>query len=142
MPLVRYLLHIRPFEFINHPRGIKGVLNARSRTKYLGRNSPAPPFFAELPAYPTAGSTIQLFATALDSNGLIVSTTFTWSSDNAGVVTVNSSTGVVTGVASGICNIQAQADDSGAAKSGIAVGVALLSANTISLAYGEQYDDL
>jgi hypothetical protein len=85
---------------------------------------------------PTAGSTIQLFATALDANGLIVSTTFTWSSDNAGVATVNSSTGVVTGVASGICNIQGQANDSGAAKSSIAVGVALLSTNTISLAYG------
>jgi uncharacterized protein YjdB len=103
---------------------------------------PLHPFSPNCLHMPTAGSTIQLFATALDSNGLIVSTTFTWSSDNAGVATVNSSTGVVTGVASGICNIQAQADDSGAAKSGIAVGVALLSANTISLAYGEQYDDL
>jgi hypothetical protein len=85
---------------------------------------------------PTAGSTVQLVATAFDNSGLIVSTSFTWSSDNTGVATVNSGTGLVTGVANGICNIQAQANDSGAAKGSIAVGVALLSANTISLAYG------
>ena len=85
---------------------------------------------------PTAGSTIQLFSTAFDQNGLIVSTSFTWSSDNARVATLNSGTGLATGVANGICNIQAQANDSGAAKGTISVGVALLSANTISLAYG------
>jgi len=85
---------------------------------------------------PTAGSTVRLVATAFDNSGLIVSTSFTWSSDNASVATVNSGTGLVTGVANGICNIQAQANDSGAAKNKIAVGVALLSANTISLAYG------
>ena len=85
---------------------------------------------------PTVGSTVQLFATAFDSNGLIVSTSFTWSSDNTGVATVNSS-GLVTGVANGICNIQAQANDSGAAKGSIAVGTALLSVNSMTIAYGQ-----
>jgi hypothetical protein len=85
---------------------------------------------------PTAGSTVQLVATAFDSSGLIVSTSFTWSSDNTGVATVNSS-GLVTGVANGICNIQAQANDSGAAKGSIAVGTALLSVNSMTIAYGQ-----
>src|SRR4029077_881664 len=79
----------------------------------------------------------QLFATAFDQDGLIVSTTFTWTSDSPAVATVNSSTGLVTGVGPGICNIQAQANDSGAAKSSISVGVALLSANSLTIAYGQ-----
>ena len=96
---------------------------------------PLHPFSANSLHMPTAGSQIQLFATALDRDGVVVSTSFTWSSDNASVATVNGS-GLVTGVATGICKIQAQANDSGAAIGSIAVGVALLSSNTISLAYG------
>lgn len=85
---------------------------------------------------PTAGATIQLFAFAFDGNGVLISPiTFTWTSSDAGVATVDSN-GLVTGVANGICVIKAVAFDSGAAVGTISVGVALLSANTISLAYG------
>jgi hypothetical protein len=96
---------------------------------------PLHPFSPNCLHMPTAGSTIQLFASALDSNGVIVPTSFTWSSDNGGVATVNGS-GLVTGAANGICTIKATANDSGAAVGSTSVGVALLSANTISLAYG------
>ena len=46
-----------------------------------------------------------------------------------GVATVNGS-GLVTGVANGICNITAVAYDNAAAKARTSVGVALLSANS------------
>jgi hypothetical protein len=83
----------------------------------------------------TVGGTLQLFAQAYDIKGIPISPGFNWSSDNTSVATVNSS-GLVTGVANGICNIQAQAADAGLASASTPLGVALLSANSISLAYG------
>jgi hypothetical protein len=85
---------------------------------------------------PTVGSTVQLFAFAYDVNGVLTSPmNFTWSSLDASVATVSNS-GLVTGIANGITTIKATAIDSGAAVGTISVGVALLSANTISLAHG------
>jgi len=83
----------------------------------------------------TVGGTLQLFAQAYDIKGIPIAPGFNWSSDNASVATVNSS-GLVTGVANGICNIQAQAADAGLASTSTPLGVALLSANSISFAYG------
>ena len=68
---------------------------------------PLHPFSPNCLHMPTIGATIQLFATSRDKNGLVVSTTFTWTTDNAAIATVNSSKGLVTAVASGICNIKA-----------------------------------
>lgn len=54
------------------------------------------------------GGTQQLYATVLDQNGLPMSgQTVSWSSSNTGVATVNSSTGLVTGVAVGSATITA-----------------------------------
>jgi len=83
----------------------------------------------------TVGGTLQLFAQAYDIKGIPIAPGFNWSSDNASVATVNSS-GLVTGVANGICNIQAQAADAGLASTSTPLGVALLTANSISFAYG------
>lgn len=83
----------------------------------------------------TVGGTLQLFAQAYDIKGIPIAPGFNWSSDNASVATVNSS-GLVTGVANGICNIQAQAADADLASTSTPLGVALLSANSISFAYG------
>lgn len=55
------------------------------------------------------GSTITLGATALNSSGGSVITTFTWTSANPMVALVGSATGVVTGVAAGSTAITASA---------------------------------
>jgi hypothetical protein len=69
-----------------------------------------------------AGSTIQLTATARDGSGNIISgQTFTWTSNNTAVATVNSS-GVVSGVAAGSATI-------GAATSGV-TGTAAITVTT------------
>ena len=83
----------------------------------------------------TVGGTLQLFAQAYDIKGIPISPGFNWSSDNTSVATVNSS-GLVTGVANGICNITAQASDAGLASASTPFGVALVSANSITIAYG------
>ncbi len=44
--------------------------------------------------------------------------------------------GLVTGIASGICAIKATASDNASAFASTAVGVALLSANSLTIAYG------
>ncbi len=55
------------------------------------------------------GSTITLGATALNSSGGSVATTFTWTSANTAVALVGSATGVVSGVAAGSTAITASA---------------------------------
>jgi hypothetical protein len=83
---------------------------------------------------PTVGATIQLYAFAWDQNGGAVSTSFSWSTTNSGVATVNGS-GLVTGAATGICSIKAIASDSGVTGT-TSVGVALLSQNSLTIANG------
>src|SRR6185503_15031200 len=62
------------------------------------------------------GQTAQLAATAADANGRAVSgATFSWRSDNAGAVSVDASTGVITAVAVGSANVFAK---DGAVESG------------------------
>ena len=90
------------------------------------------PFAPFIPSAPTVficqqqGRRFQLFAFALDQDNFPKSPGFTWTTDNAGVATVNGS-GLVTGVASGICTITVTANDNLAAKASTPVGVALLS---------------
>ncbi len=79
---------------------------------------------------PTVASTVQLFAQAYDQNDLPINPGLTWSTTDAGVATVNGS-GLVTGVANGICNIKATVVDNVAAVGRTSVGVALLSANSL-----------
>lgn len=57
----------------------------------------------------TGGLTLTATATAYDTSGRVMSPqpTFTWSSLNTGIATVNSSTGVVTSVAPGTATIKA-----------------------------------
>ncbi len=84
---------------------------------------------------PTVGSTIQLFAQAYDQDDLPITPGINRSTTDAGVATVSGS-GLVTVVASGICNIKATAVDNIAAVGQTSVGVALLSANSLTIAYG------
>jgi len=84
---------------------------------------------------PTVGSNIQLFAQAYDQDDLPTTPGINWSTTDAGVATVSGS-GLVTAVASGICNIKATAVDNIAAVGQTSVGVALLSANSLTIAYG------
>src|SRR5882762_4772242 len=91
---------------------------------------PQNPFSPNCLHMPTAGSTIQLFAQAYDQDDLPIAPGINWSTTDAGVATVNGS-GLVTGVANGICNIKATVVDNVAAVGRTSVGVALLSANSL-----------
>ncbi|HYV96983.1 MAG TPA: Ig-like domain-containing protein, partial [Gemmatimonadaceae bacterium] len=53
----------------------------------------------------TAGATTNATAVLRDANNNVVSGTTTWSTSNGGIASVNSSTGVVTGVTAGTANI-------------------------------------
>ena len=97
---------------------------------------PLHPFSPNCLHMPTVGATIQLFAFALDQDNLPISPGFTWTTDNAGVATVNGS-GLVTGIANGICTITVAANDNAGAKAHTSVGVALLSANSLTIVYGQ-----
>ncbi len=57
------------------------------------------------------GATVPYTATLRDATGKIVSGTVTFSSSNPAIATVNSSTGVATGVAPGVVTIQAASAD-------------------------------
>ena len=64
--------------------------------------------------------------------------TWTWASSNTGIATINSSTGLATGVSQGICTITASTVVSGQTFSGSAqFGVALISPATSTLNYGQ-----
>jgi len=102
---------------------------------------PLHPFSPNCPHMPTVASTIQLFAQAYDQNDLPINPGLTWSTTDAGVATVNGS-GLVTGVANGICNIKATAVDNVAAVGQTSVGVALLSANSVHDRVRQQCNDL
>lgn len=52
------------------------------------------------------GATVQMAAVVKNAAGTTIPNTIVWSSDNTGVATVNSSTGVVTSVAAGVCKIR------------------------------------
>src|SRR5258705_3919260 len=98
---------------------------------------PQNPFSPNSLHMPVAGSfTIQLFANAYDQDNLPINPGFTWATDNASIATVSSS-GLVTSVATGICNITVNANDNIVAKASTAVGVALLSANSVTIADGQ-----
>lgn len=98
---------------------------------------PQNPFSPNCLHMPVAGSsTIQLFANAYDQDDLPISPGFTWATDNPSIATVSSS-GLVTSVATGICHITANANDNIAAKASTPVGVALLSANSVTISYGQ-----
>ncbi|HEX2095484.1 MAG TPA: lamin tail domain-containing protein [Longimicrobiaceae bacterium] len=56
------------------------------------------------------GSAQQFSATAVDANGKVVSTTYTWSSSSSSIATVNAS-GLVTGVAAGSATVRATASN-------------------------------
>ena len=95
-----------------------------------------------------AGETTQLSATVSPSNA--DNKSVTWSTDNSAVATVNSS-GVVTAVANGSCNITARTADGGKTSScKVTVNIATTPSNTtsISLAGGKTkilsfgYDDV
>ena len=79
--------------------------------------------------------TISLAAYAVNQNQTIDgSATFSWASDNASIATVNSS-GVVTAVASGTCNITATSSN-GQGEGFFPLGVALLTLGSSSIAFG------
>src|SRR6267142_1764819 len=69
---------------------------------------PLHPFSPNCLHMPTVGSNIQLFAQAYDQDDLPTTPGINWSTTDAGVATVSGS-GLVTAVASGICNIKATA---------------------------------
>jgi hypothetical protein len=96
----------------------------------LFSTSPFSPNWNHIPAI---GGTLQL--TAVEWVGGVVrgGATWTYSSDNTGVCTVNSS-GLVTGTGVGACNITAQSDDGTSAV--FPVGCALLSWVTKTIAFG------
>jgi|SRR5579862_1490399 len=73
-----------------------------------------------------AGATVQLTATPLDQNGGAFSATVNWSSSNLAVATVNSSTGLVSGVSAGLAVITAS---SGSATNSVTVVVGTAGAN-------------
>ncbi|HET9406031.1 MAG TPA: Ig-like domain-containing protein [Candidatus Sulfotelmatobacter sp.] len=84
---------------------------------------------------PTIGGTLQLAAVEFLTTGTIRSAaTWTYSSDNTAVATVNSSTGLVTGVSSGTCHITATSDDMQVGV--LPIGVALLSLGSSTIAFG------
>ena len=66
-----------------------------------------------------AGSTLALSASPRDQNGNLIAATVTWTSSAPGFATVNSTTGVVTGVAAGSTNISATAVSGGVTKQGV-----------------------
>lgn len=70
------------------------------------------------------GLTTAFNATAKDANGVIASTTFTWSSSDLSVATVNASTGVATGVAIGTATITATSANNVAGTATLSVAVA------------------
>lgn len=70
-----------------------------------------------------AGSTQQFTATAKDANGAIVATTFTWSSSNTAVATVDGS-GLATGIAAGSATITATSANGTSGSSALTVTVA------------------
>ncbi|HEU4452941.1 MAG TPA: DNA/RNA non-specific endonuclease [Longimicrobium sp.] len=57
------------------------------------------------------GSTVQFSAQARDSVGNVANTTYTWSTSNTGIATVNPSTGLVTAVADGEVQVIATAEN-------------------------------
>ena len=94
----------------------------------------ASPFSPNWNHVQSVGGTLQLTAIEFNQNGTVRSAaTWTYSSDNAGVCTVNSS-GLVTGAGAGTCNITATSDDGVSAV--FPVGCALLSWVTRTIAFG------
>ena len=82
------------------------------------------------------GGTLQLIATEWNKDATVRSAaTFSYSSDNTNVCTVNSSTGLCTGAGVGVCTITARSDDGFAAQ--FPVGCALLSWVTRTIAFGQ-----
>jgi DNA/RNA endonuclease G (NUC1)/uncharacterized protein YjdB len=61
------------------------------------------------PASVAVGATVQLSARAEDADGQPVGTSFTWTSSDQGVATVNVASGLVTGVSAGSASITATA---------------------------------
>ncbi len=64
----------------------------------------------------SAGLTLQLAASPKDQNGSAIAATVTWSSNATSIATVNSSTGLVTGVAPGTAIVTASATAGGVTK--------------------------
>lgn len=87
--------------------------NIRQRIRQIVSQIPDPPVASSLTISPTTfgvaeAATVQLTATVYDQFGNeMAGQTVTWSSSNAGVASVNSSSGLVTGVAAGTCSITA-----------------------------------
>ncbi len=70
------------------------------------------------------GLTTAFNATAKDANGLVASTTFTWSSSDVSVATVNASTGAATGVTVGTATITATSENNVAGTATLSVAIA------------------
>ncbi len=77
-----------------------------------------------LTASVSPGLTTAFNATAKDANGVIASTTFTWSSADLSVATVNATTGIATGVAAGTATITATSTNNVAGTATLSVAVA------------------
>lgn len=94
--------------------GCAGLSNGSNNGGGNGSGGGAPPKVAKVSVSPTSaqilvGGTQQFSATALDSNGVLISgITFAWSSNALPVATVNSS-GLATDVSAGTANITATA---------------------------------
>ncbi|HEU0053871.1 MAG TPA: DNA/RNA non-specific endonuclease [Longimicrobium sp.] len=95
-----------PYVSGNADLGTPGGPNDGTPTTPAG--PPATVTIAPTAASVPVGSTQQFGATARDANQVVTSTTFTWSSSNSSVATVNSS-GLVSGVAVGTVWIKATA---------------------------------
>lgn len=94
----------------------------------------------------SVGGTLQFTAFAWDGiavlnppfgNPIQPQPTWTWASTNTGVATINSSTGLATGVSAGVCEIIATATVGLQTFSGSAMfGVTLITPNTATINYG------
>jgi DNA/RNA endonuclease G (NUC1) len=78
------------------------------------------------PALPV-GFQDQLFATERTSSGTVVTTTFTWSSDTPATASIDSQTGVITGLAEGTATFRATAADSTTATLDLPIRIAVAS---------------
>jgi len=95
----------------------------------------------------TVGGTLQFSAFAWDGLGILnppfgdplqPQPTWTWSSSNTGIATINSSTGLVTGAGSGVCQITASSTVGLQILAGSAMlGVGLISPASATINYGQ-----
>lgn len=89
-------------------KGDKGTPGARNDGYAVPPGPPATATVTPATASILVGATQAFSASAVDANGTSVSTTYTWTSSNTAVATVNAS-GVATGVAAGTVVIRATA---------------------------------